>query len=130
MRLTGPISPAVSASQNDWAPTGHETCEVVLVNSAGSYDITGLAIGWRGRVVLLFVTAGTITLTDNDAASAVGNRFAIGNDLELTAGDGVWLFYDSAATAWRAARKHNTPGGGSGLTHPEIMARGVFGGPF
>lgn len=104
MRLTGAITPAVAANTNDWAPAGFETTEVILANASGTYDLTGIAGGSKGRVIVLFVTAGTLTLRNNSGASAVGNRFSIGADEAVAAGSGVTLIYDQVNTVWRASR--------------------------
>ncbi len=105
MRVTGAIYPAISANTNDWAPAGFETTELIVVTVTGTRDLTGIAAGSKGRTIPVFVAgAGTLTLKDASASSAVGNRFAIGADVAITAGYGFWMSFDQTNAVWRVAR--------------------------
>ena len=104
MRLTGAISPSISANTNDWAPTDFATCEVIRLTSTGSYDLTGIAGGSKGRMIALFVISGTVTLINASASSAVGNRFDIGTAVTLGPGYGATLLYDHTSGVWRLLR--------------------------
>ena len=101
MRLTGAISPTISAHTHNWAPTDFATCEVIRLTATGSYDLTGIAGGSKGRTIALFVISGTVTLRHASASSLGANRFLIGADAVLAAGYGATLMYDSISAVWR-----------------------------
>lgn len=114
MRLTGAITPVIAADTDNWEPAGFETTEIALISVTGAYYLGGIAGGSRGRTFALFVEAGTLTLTDEAGSSADENRFAIGADTTLAAGDGVLVVYDHINLRWRIARVIATGGGGGG----------------
>lgn len=110
IRLSGDISPAsIGASQNNYAPAGHDTASVLRLTASAAYNITGLAGGADGRVLTLFnIGTNTITLKAEDAASTAANRFDIGSDIAIGADRSAVLVYDSTSSRWRAAAR---PGG-------------------
>lgn len=103
--LTGVISPsALSAgNNNDYAPTGFSTCNVVrLTPNASGSAITGLAGGVAGRVVnLVNLGSALITLEVESASSTAANRFAIPAQTPISAGNGQRLWYDGTSSRWR-----------------------------
>lgn len=99
--LSGAVSPTVTASQNNWDP-GTDTADVIRATSSGTWNITGMAAKYRGRVLTLVVLSGILVLKNADAASSVGNRFALAGDLYLGPGSAAFLYYDITSTAWRA----------------------------
>ena len=109
--LSGIIFPTISANQNDWAPTGLSTCTGIVVNgSAGSRTITGLsASGFtEGQMLWIYgisLGGGTLTLADQSASSASGNRFFCpgGTNYVINQHGGVMVVYSptaSAASPW------------------------------
>jgi hypothetical protein len=102
--LRGDLSPAqITASQNDYNPAGLADAAVLRLSSDAAWSITGLAGGADGRKMLVFnVGAFNVTLTDEDAASAAANRFALTGNRILTPDDGVQFWYDSTSARWRA----------------------------
>lgn len=113
MRQTAVISPTIAASTNDWAPTDFAICEVIRASVTGTYNLTGIASPSRGRVIDLYVTAGTLTLINASGLSTAGNRFDIGADQAIAAGGGVKLFYDFTSLTWRSLRIASQSGGAS-----------------
>jgi len=107
--FTGPVafqsalSPAqITANQNDYAPTGHATANVVRLSSDASRDITGLAGVAAGRAVILVnIGAQPIVLKSASSSSTAANRFALSGDYTLAADTAAWLLYDSTSSRWR-----------------------------
>ncbi|WP_204308203.1 hypothetical protein, partial [Klebsiella aerogenes] len=54
LQLSGDISPTqITANQNDYAPTGHATASTLRLSSDASRNVTGLAGGADGRIVII-----------------------------------------------------------------------------
>lgn len=120
LTLTGRISPTqISANTNDWAPTGFSTCSVIRVSTDASRNLTGLAGGADGRLILLLnVGSNNLVLKNEDSNSTAANRFSAGGDRTLAGGDGAILWYDSTSSRWRVLSVLPGVGGGSGTTVP------------
>jgi hypothetical protein len=99
------ISPAaLGSTQDDWAPTGHATANVIRVTpDPGGTSLTGLDAGeGTNRVVLLVVVGGgTLTLEDENGNSSAINRFAIPAPRAIAVWEAVTLWYDSTSGRWR-----------------------------
>ena len=114
--FSGLISPAqLTADQNNYAPTGIDTCSVIRVDSDASRTITGLSASQvEGREITI-ENDGTnaIVLSDEDANSTAANRFALPDGAAVTIGSesSVTLKYDGTASRWRVK---GAAGGGSG----------------
>jgi hypothetical protein len=113
--LTGDISPAqITGNQNDYNPTGLATASVIRLDSDASRNITGLAGGADGRVIVVHnIGSNAIVLKNEDAASTAANRFALNADVTLNANQSVPLQYDATSSRWRVLA-----GTGSGATAP------------
>lgn len=104
--LSGDISPtALSATTNDWNPTGLSTASVIRVDlSGGSQQLTGLAGGSDGRLITLQnISAFNLYLKNANTGSSASNRFLLSADLRVLSGDAVDLWYDSTSSRWRLA---------------------------
>lgn len=107
--LTAPLA----VSQNDYNPRG-------LVNTSGIYlrapvpsTITGIEGGKPARRLTLVNTGDqTITLTDDDPASAAANRFLFGADVNLLGDQLIDLEWSPAANRWLPVA---APGAGGGI---------------
>jgi hypothetical protein len=105
--LDGFINVTVTTSQNDWAPTGFSTCNVVRANVNGVPQITGLTAGTSGRVVHIIRvdtdTDNLFSLVHESASSSAANRFILpsSSELFLSVGGSVTLWYDSTSSRWR-----------------------------
>lgn len=104
VNLTGDISPSqITANQNDYNPTGLSTASIIRFTTDASRNITGLAGGADGRVIIFFnVGSFDAVFKDADAGSSAANRFTFGSDLTMAAGDSMALLYDSTTSRWRA----------------------------
>jgi hypothetical protein len=101
--LTGDISPAqITTNQNNYNPTGLSTASVLRLNTDASRNITGLAGGADGRVMVIHnVGSNEIVLKDENAASTAANRFALSADVTISADQSIMLWYDSTSSRWR-----------------------------
>ena len=97
------ISPAqLTANQNDYDPTGNATSSVFRLTSDAPRDITGIAQGQDGRILIVHnVGANNIVLRDESLSSTAANRFALTADVTLTPDTVVMLQYDSTTSRWR-----------------------------
>lgn len=110
IKLVGEVTPAqIVANQNDYAPAGHADANVLRLSASGPFNITGLAGGTSGRVVVLInLAAGVITLVHDSASSTAANRFrlASGANLAIPEFGSVTLRYDSATSRWHAIARN------------------------
>jgi len=104
LALTGIISPPqITSNQNDYNPTGIASASVLNLSSDALRNVTGLASGAEGRVVVLLNTGSQpILLVNESGSSTAANRFSLGNDLGIAAKQAAILRYDGAASRWRA----------------------------
>jgi hypothetical protein len=123
LKRSGDISPpSLSASVNDYAPAGFSTASVLRLSSGGTYNVTGLTAAGDGRLVAIYnYGANTILLTNEDAASAAANRFSLGANVVLGAGQGISLIYDAISSRWRAISGASTGVPASGVVGETIM---------
>lgn len=131
LRLSGLLSPSqITANQDDYDPADLNSATVVRLSSDAARDITGIVSG-GGRRILLVLNVGSFDIVlKDDTTSTAANRFQLNGDVTLAADEGAFLWYDATSSRWRMAGKYSAGGGGSGLSHPEVMARNVFGGPY
>jgi len=103
--LTGDISPSqITATQNDYAPTGNATATIWRLSSDASRTITGIAGGSEGRLLkLLNVGSFDLVLGHQNTGSSAANRIlmAQGQDLTIPANGAATLFYDGVTSRWR-----------------------------
>lgn len=101
---TGDISPAqIIADQNDYNPTSLALSSVLRLSTDASRTITGLAGGADGRRITIHnVGAQPIVLSNQNALSALANRFLFGGDITLAADQSIALYYDATTSRWRA----------------------------
>jgi hypothetical protein len=91
------IPPQITANQNNYNPTGLSTAFYVRLTVDAARDITGLATGATGRVIVLNnQSAFTITLKHNNAGSDANKRFFLPGavDLALNQYGSATLYYD------------------------------------
>jgi hypothetical protein len=124
--ISGDISPTqLSANTNDWAPTGFSTAGAVRLSTDASRNITGLAGGADGRIIILHnVGSFDAVLKNEDANSTAANRFLFGGDLTLLANYSVTLRYDSTTSQWRAITTAGAGGGGGGTVTSVTLGAG------
>lgn len=124
VKLSGLISPTqIAANTNDYAPTGFSTASTMRISTDASRNITGLAGGADGRIVVIHnVGSFAAVLTNQDAASTAANRFLFGGDMTLAADTSVTLRYDGTSSRWRAITSPGSGGGGGGVTSVTVAA--------
>lgn len=122
LALSGVISPAqITANQNDYAPAGLANASVLRISTDAARDVTGLASGADGRVVMVCnCGAFNAVLKAESASSAAANRFGFGSDLTLAAKQGTLLIYDAAASRWRQIGAASGAGGAGTVTSVTI----------
>lgn len=100
--LPGDISPAqITASQNDYNPTGLATASCLLINADAARSITGVQGGRRGRLLKFFNTgAFAITFANASASSTAANRFAMSSDVVLGQYQSATFRYDTNSSRW------------------------------
>lgn len=101
--LQGTISPAsIGSDQNDYDLGDGGAAAIARLTSSAAVNTTGLTGGRPGRVLAINnIGSFNITLKNEDAASTAANRFALGGDIILSAGNGVILIYDATSSRWR-----------------------------
>lgn len=117
--LTADISPSqITANQDDYNPTGLATANTLRLSTDASRDVTGLAGGADGRLMIVHnVGSNPLVLKDESASSTAANRFALGGaDATLAANQSVTLQYDATSSRWRMVHL----AGGRGVTVVQV----------
>jgi hypothetical protein len=109
--FSGMITPAaLAANTNDYAPAGGDTAFTWRISSTVAVNLTGMvATGGQGRLISLRNVGNfPITLTNEDALSAAGNRFDLQGSgganaaaLVLNPGRSVLVSLDATINRWR-----------------------------
>ncbi len=113
--FSGDLSPSqITSNQNDYAPTGLSTASVLRLDIDADRTITGITGGSDGRILVInnVNTGGfTLTLTHEDAASAVANEIRCGNntDLRIPVNASAVLIYDGTDSRWRVVSAAVSP---------------------
>lgn len=112
LQFAGVLTPAsIASDQNDYSPAGLATSTVLRLSSDAARNITGLAGGSDGRIIVAYnVGAQSIVLKDESSSSTAANRFALTADLTLAPDAVALLQYDGTTQRWRAVAG---AGGGS-----------------
>lgn len=101
-RLSGDITPTqIAANTDNYAPTGNATASVFRLSTDASRNLTGIANGADGRLILLINVGSFDIVLKNDVTSTAANRFLFGADFTLAAGQALQLIYDATASRWR-----------------------------
>lgn len=101
--FSGVISPAqITSNTNDYDPTGLSTATTLRLSTDASRDLTGIAGGVEGRLLILHnVGAQNLVLKDESASSTAANRFALTSDITLPGDESTQIQYDSTSSRWR-----------------------------
>lgn len=129
IQWSGDISPASFATQQDnYNPASLSTASTLRLTATAPSDVTGLAGGADGRILIIHnVGASTITLKDEHASSTAGNRFALTTDVACLTDMMVFLQYDSTSSRWRCV-SGGGGGGGGAATSEAFVTIGNSGG--
>ncbi|HMN51130.1 MAG TPA: discoidin domain-containing protein [Xanthobacteraceae bacterium] len=103
LTLSGRITPdALTANANDYAPDGFASASVLRISGTATREITGLAGGSDGRIVIaLNVGAYPLTLKHESASSSADNRFGFPADVVLAGKQAALFWYDSTSARWK-----------------------------
>lgn len=107
IKYTGAQTPTqITSNQNDYAPTNIGIASALRISSdQANRTITGLVPGTSpgGRLMwLLNIGSYPIVFSNESGSSVAANRFALGEDYSLPAGNGLALWYDATSSRWRA----------------------------
>ena len=112
--------PQITSDQDDYDPTGLASASVLRLSSDASRNITGLAGGSNGCLLLIHnVGSQALVLRDESTSSIATNRFALTADLALSPDAVALLQYDGTSARWRAV----AGGGGSGVSQSGASQR-------
>lgn len=102
LRLSGDITPTqITSNQDNYAPSGNATASVFRLSTDASRDLTGIANGADGRILIVDNVGSFDLVLKNDVTSTPANRFLFGFDFILLAGQGIALKYDPTAQRWK-----------------------------
>lgn len=124
--LQGDISPAqLTANTNDWAPSGFSGVAAVRFSTDASRNITGLAGGSDGRIIILHnIGAQNAVLINSSGSSTVANQFLFSGDITLAGNTSITLRYDATSSRWRDITTPGSGGGGGGTVSSVTIAAG------
>lgn len=118
VQFSGDISPSqITSNQNNYSPTGLSTASTIRLDSDAARDITGLAGGSDGRIIVVHNIGGfTITIKNSSSSSTSTNRFLLTADLAIAPNTSVIFQYDSTTTNWRLLGGSGSGGGSVDLS--------------
>ncbi len=93
----------ITASQNNFNPTGMSRIGRMVIAANGDYNITGITAMQEDRRLEIYNgSAQTITLVDASGSSTAANRFSFGGtNFTLGTGATVKLFYNTSLLVWQ-----------------------------
>lgn len=114
--LDAALTPAaLSTDQNDYNPGSLAGANVLRLSASQAVNVTGLAGGASGRVLVVHNTGSfSIVLKSQSSSSTAANRFAFDADVTLAADQSVTLRYDATSSRWRSVSTVGSGGGGGG----------------
>ena len=124
IQWSGDLTPAsFSTDQNDYNPGSLSTASTLRLNPTASVNLTGLAGGTDGRIIILhnINAAQSLTLKDESASSTAANRFALTADVSMSPDGVAFLQYDSTSQRWRAVSGGGGGGGGAPTTSQYVV---------
>ena len=103
MALTGIISPPqITADQHDYNPFNLAGASTLRLTSDAARNITGLAGGSQGRILILHnIGLFNLVLTNQDPLSAFVNRFRFNANITVASFQSCILQYDATSQWWR-----------------------------
>ncbi len=108
------ISPSqLTATTNDWNPTGLSTASLIRVTGNNGFRmITGITAPSSGkRLTITNVGSYSLMLTKEDGNSTAANRFDIDRDFTLCPSHSIDLFYDPTSARWKTYTVQNAAEG-------------------
>jgi hypothetical protein len=112
------ITAALTANQDDYAPTGYAKASVICLDPDADRTITGFTAPspeYARRVVFENIdSVFTVTFTAEDAGSTAANRFGVASDVTVGPKQNVEWLYDTTLNRWLLIG--GTGSGGSSFT--------------
>lgn len=105
------VPSALAANTNNLDLGDAGSGAVARISSSANVNLTGIAGGVAGRVLIVYNTGSfNITFTHDSASSTAANRFLIdgGNNFVLYPNAGLIMIYDSTSARWRSAGMSTT----------------------
>jgi hypothetical protein len=96
----------LTSATDNWVIQDDAT--LLRVCATGNYDLTGIAGGRPGRVLIVcnVCTTGNIILREENASSLAANRLILSaNQFQLSPNDASMFIYDSFSSRWRLVMK-------------------------
>lgn len=130
-RLPGRMDVALTASQNNWAPSGIANSTSIYIDPDAAWDITGIdAAAYSGggnaieRVLVLINedTTFEISLVGLSGSSDPANQFAWSGTITIGRGESVSVKYDRVALLWRLFATGKVTSGGTTLPVDDATA--------
>lgn len=106
----------IAANTDNWNPTGLATAAVIRLSTDATRSLTGIVAQPAGTELLLANVGSFDATLVHDATSTAANRFTCpaASNFILSAGESVWIWYDTTSSRWRiGAPQKGTVGGGS-----------------
>jgi hypothetical protein len=108
--LPGDISPAqITGNQDDYNPTGLSTASVLRLDTDASRNLTGIAGGADGRILVVHNIGSFPLVLVHDATSTAANRFYLPGsaNLQVNPNETAILRYDATSSRWRLLQNSN-----------------------
>lgn len=111
LQFAGGFSSAtITANTNDLLISGLAGSALVRINSTGNFQLTGIVVPDNTKSYFFSIfnvgLTGQITYKNNDAGSIAQNRFLLGADILVQAGEGLSFIYDPVDQRWRSPGKN------------------------
>jgi hypothetical protein len=120
----GTIDANLTASVNDWHPTGLATAECIRITASAAWNITGIDAPSADGVQLVLLnvdTADAITLVSESASSAAANRFSFNSNVTLGIKESATVRYDATSARWRLIARGYS---GGSYNYAKVTANG------
>jgi hypothetical protein len=111
LKLSGFENISLISDEDDWALTNFATRTVYRITLSGNCEISGIAGGAEGKIVVLVSLVSNvdqIALMNESTNSLAANRFSFGQNIGLLSGQSIILIYDGTASRWRRLNSEKT----------------------
>lgn len=104
LKLTGILSPPqITSDQNDYSPTGLSTASILRLDIDTSRQLTGLATGAKGRMIIIhnISSTGRLQINTEDTNSTAANRFSMDRNIRVMPKHTAVFWYDDTDSRWK-----------------------------
>lgn len=108
--LDNTITPAVSANQANWNPTGLAKANQIIIDNTGvNNDFSGITApspAVRKTIKIYVKGSGNVRWLNNNVGSTAANRILCGGTISQSADDeGIEVTYDTDVSRWRMTQQ-------------------------